>query len=187
MLSMLRNWKGKVEVDGIQYDSIQSIPIHKFSDGNAFNIRLYTQTHKHTASSENSVNEVSNSGEIRIKVKAYMTRKACPEFDFMAKFNNDEPMPLRTMTGTIEKETRGMLYMKLHGQGEPVFHCMRCGKQLTNPISQHYGIGLECMSKLGIVADIEDVDTIKKQLVDVTWEGWVIKSSITEMEEGKDD
>ena len=93
------------------------------------------------------------------------------------------PMPLRTMTGWVEKETRGMVYMHLHGVGEPVIRCLRCGKTLSNPISRHYGIGPECMSKLGIVADIEDVDTIKKQLVDVTWEGWIIKSAITEEED----
>ena len=187
MLTMLKNWSGKVEVDGVQYENIKSIPTEKFKSGNAFNIKLYSKTHIHNKSAETSKIEVSSSSEKRITVKAYMTKKASPEFDFMQKFNNDIPMPLRTMTGTIEKETRGMVYMNLHGVGEPVIRCMRCGKLLTNPISQHYGIGPECMSKLGIVADIEDVDTIKKQLVNVTWTGWVIKSAITEMEEIKND
>ena len=62
---------------------------------------------------------------------------------------------------------------------------MRCGRPLTNPVSQHYGIGPECMSKLGFVCDISDIDTIKKKLVDVVWEGWIIKSSIIEQEELK--
>ena len=125
--------------------------------------------------------------ECTITVKKYMTETASPSFDFMAKWNNNNPMPLRTMTGTIEKETRGMVYMKLHGQAEPVVRCMRCGRMLTNPVSQHYGIGPECMSKLGLSCDITDIDTIKKKLVDVTWEGWIIKSAIIEKEEKRND
>ena len=113
-----------------------------------------------------------------------MTEKAAPGFDFMLKWNNNNPMPMRTMTGTVEKETRGMVYMKLHGQAEPVVRCMRCGRLLTNPTSQIYGIGPECMEKLGLVRiEIDDVETIKRRLVDIVWEGWVIKSAIIEKEE----
>ena len=102
----------------------------------------------------------------------------------MAKFNNDNPMPLRTMQGTIEKETRGMVYMKLHGVGREEIHCMRCGRSLTNPISRHYGIGPECMQKVGFVGiGIEEVDLIKEKLQEVTWEGWIIKSAITDQRE----
>lgn len=187
MLTMLRNWTGEVEIDGVRYENMQSVSTADFKSGNSFNIKLYTKAHTQNKSVENAVNEVPESAEQRITVKAYMTRKATPEFDFMAKWNNDMPMPLRTMTGWVEKETRGMVYMHLHGVGEPVIRCLRCGKTLSNPISRHYGIGPECMSKLGIVADIEDVDTIKKQLVNVTWEGWIIKSAITEQEEVKND
>ncbi len=112
-----------------------------------------------------------------------MTRKASPDFDFMAKWNNDNPMPLRTMQGTIEKETRGMVYMHLHGVGLKEIRCLRCGKELTHPVSRLYGIGPECIKKVGIVADIEDVDSIKEQLENVEWTGWIIKSAITEQEE----
>ena len=41
---------------------------------------------------------------------------------------------------------------------------MCCGKELTNPISRHYGIGPVCLSKMGISRDIEDVAGIKEDL-----------------------
>jgi len=182
MITMLKNWKGSVEVNGKQYDSVASIPQSVFIVNKPFEIKLLSNNTRRAGNTDNKMVDVESKKEIRITVKKYMTQQSSPGFDFMAKWNKDIPMPLRTMTGTVEKETRGMVYMHLHGEGESVIRFMRCGKTLSNPISRHYGIGPECMSKLGIVADIEDVDTIKKQLVDVTWEGWIIKSAITEEE-----
>ena len=56
-------------------------------------------------------------------------------------------------------------------------------KELTNPVSRHYGIGPVCMGKVGIYCDIDRIDEIKEKLVDVKWSGWIIKSAITEREE----
>lgn len=187
MITMLANWKGAVEVNGNKYNSIAEVPRTVFVAGKPFDIKLLSNN-VHRVENTNTktvaaVSSVETPKEKRITVKQYMTRPSEGTFDFMTKWNKDIPMPLRTMTGWVEKETRGMVYMHLHGVGEPVIRCMRCGKTLSNPVSRHYGIGPECMSKLGIVADIEDVDTIKKQLVDVTWEGWIIKSAITEEED----
>ena len=123
----------------------------------------------------------------RFTVRQYMTQRACPEFDFMAKFNNDKPMPLRTMTGWIEKETKGMVYAHLQGMAEKTITCMRCGRELTNPVSRAYGIGPECLCKLGIVANIDAVDLIKEQLVETKWDGWIIRSAITKQEEVEND
>ena len=112
-----------------------------------------------------------------------MTKKATPEFDFMAQWNADKPMPMRTMIGTIDKETRGMIHVKLHGMGVPTITCLCCGKELTNPVSRHYGIGPICLSKMGISRDIEDVSGIKEDLQNITWNGWIIKSAVTEQKE----
>lgn len=125
---------------------------------------------------------------MRITVKKYMTQKATPEFDFMARWNNNVPMPLRTMVGTVERETKGMVYMKLHGDiyAERVTVCMKCGRVLTNPVSQFFGLGPECGGHNYVNPfDTEEelhaaVDTFRKQLQDITWEGWIIKSAITE-------
>lgn len=177
---LLKDWKGELQIGDKHYTSVERCNFDFNTLSNDAHIILHTATKSVTQS---VVDTVETKLQYLVTVKKYMTEKASPGFDFMAKFNHDNPMPLRTMTGTIEKETRGMVYMKLHGQAEPVVRCMRCGRQLTNPISQHYGIGPECMSKLGFVCDIEDVDTIKKKLLDVTWEGWVIKSSLLQFEE----
>lgn len=186
MLTMLKGWNGAVEVNGKAYDSIDTVLASNFEAGKPFTIVL--KAHKaETVQAQNkpetSVQKVSEKTEKRISVKAYMTRHATPEFDFMAKWNNDVPMPMRTMQGVIEKETRGMVYMRLHGFGEATITCAVCGKELTNPVSRHYGIGPICLSKLGIVREIDDVENIKEELENIEWTGWVIKSAITEEEE----
>ena len=183
MLSMLKGWNGKVEINGEEYETITSAIIKNKALNGRVHIKLYAPNVAGEVSGNSKAQvQECNSGEVRITVKPYMTKPATPEFDFMAKWNNNEPMPLRTMQGIKVKETPGMVYMELHGQGQETITCLRCGKTLTNPISRHYGIGPECMNKLGIMCNIEDVDTIKEKLVDKKWCGWVIKSSILEEE-----
>ena len=180
MLELLKNWSGEVDINDKHYMSIQDATkdFKRLSDN--IHIKLCSKSKK---LSTTQIDALESKSEYKVTVKRYMTEKSTPGFDFMAKWNKDNPMPLKIMTGTKEKETRGMVYMKLHGQADATVRCMRCGRQLTNPISQHYGIGPECMSKLGLVCDIDDIETIKKKLVDVVWEGWVIKSAIIEEEE----
>ena len=127
--------------------------------------------------------ELLDGKSYRISVRSYMTKPASLEFDFMAKWNNDKPMPLATMSGTVVRQTKGMVYMILHGEALPIVRCMRCGRTLSNPVSRKYGLGIECIQKVGIVADIDDVDSITEQLQKITWEGWIIRSAITECEE----
>lgn len=185
MIALLKDWKGEVEVNDERYEDGSKLAGFKPASGQ-IHIKLYS-ANKNACKSV--VDRLQDELQYRITVKRYMTEKSSAGFDFMAKFNNDNPMPLRTMIGTIEKETRGMVYMKLHGQAEPVIKCMRCGRTLTNPISMKYGIGPECITKVPFIMDLDinDVDGIKKKLVDVKWEGWIIKSAITEKEEVEND
>ena len=187
MISMLKTWKGAVEIDGTEYKSIQDamsvlktlkddIHIKLLSNHKDVNMSV-TDTSKDVSS-----DTLERETEYQITVKKYMTMKATPDFDFMLKWNNDKPMPMRIMQGTVEKETKGMVYMKLHGLAKPTITCYCCGKELTNPISRHYGIGPICLSKLGIIRDIEDVENIREDLVNITWEGWIIRSSILKKE-----
>lgn len=187
MISMLAGREGKATVNGTVYDNIDAfIALNKPLSGD-FHIILHTNAKK-------TVNEAENSGiqrEYRITVKQYMTKQAVPGFDFMAKWNNDVPMPLRVMTGTIEKETPGMYKMKLHGDiyAEKICRCMKCGKTLKNPVSQYFGIGPECgghnyVNPFDSEEELQQaVAAYRKQLQATTWTGWVIKSAITEMEE----
>lgn len=176
---LLNDWKGEIIVDN---------ELVKRSNFDFKRLSADSHIVLHSASKnvlKSKIEAVEAKTEYKITVKKYMIEKSSPEFDFMLKWNNDNPMPLRTMTGTVEKETRGMIYMKLHGQAEPVIKCMRCGRTLTNEVSKMYGIGPECITKIPFIMnlDMNDVEGIKKKLVDVTWSGWIIKSAITEKEE----
>ena len=125
----------------------------------------------------------------KITVKKDMTEPATANFDFQDKWNNGKPMPLCIMQGEVIKETRGMYYMNLQGKAEPTSKCLVCGKTLTNPISKLYGIGPECSEKVGLIRieseeeAKEKLKCIMEQIDDITWTGWVIKSSIKEWEE----
>ena len=187
MLEYLSNWKGTITVNGTEYATVadaSKIDFKSFSDD--IHIILHSKSKNQSESDLNA-----NKSEIRITVRAYMTKKSTPEFDFMAKWNNDVPMPLRTMVGTVEKETKGMVYMKLHGDiyANRILTCMKCGKPITNPISQYFGMGPECgrhnyVNPFNSEEELHDaVAAYKKQLQNITWEGWVIKSSILEREE----
>lgn len=180
MITMMKNWTGKIEIDGIVYDSIEDAQtvIKSFSDD--IHIKLLSNNKRTNTS---VVTTSDDAVEYEIEVKKYMTQKATPEFDFMSKWNNNEPMPMRIMQGTVEKETRGMVYMKLHGLAKPTITCYCCGKELTNPVSRHYGIGPICLGKLGISREIDDIENIREELVNITWEGWVIKSAIINKKE----
>ena len=180
MLTLLKDWEGTLEINGTSFDSARSV--NQTLSG-PVRILLHPKQ-KIAGNAKSSVTEqMTAEKQYQITVKQYMTKPASPEFDFMLKWNNNKPMPLRIMTGTIEKETRGMVYMKLHGMGQKTCNCMRCGRELTNPVSRLYGIGPECMQKLGLARDITEVEAITEDLVNVEWEGWIIKSAITNQEE----
>lgn len=181
MLTMLKEWKGDIEINGEKVDDLSGFkPV-----SGQIHIKLLPNDYKRKQTRNSSLQ--THSGEdtlYRITVKQYMTRKASPEFDFMAKWNSDNPMPMRTMIGWIEKETPGMVYMHLKGKAtDQEVTCMRCGRALTNPISKKYGIGPECMSKIGFIGDIEDVDRAREKIAEIEWSGWIIRSAITEQTE----
>lgn len=191
MLTMLANWKGSVTVNGVEYGSIKDVPANL--TGNIHITLHHAQPQavaiqQETTTSTNPVNEVEANPEVRITVKKYMTQKGSPSFDFMTKWNHDEPMPLRTMVGVKVKETRGMVYMKLHGDiwARQICTCMCCGRVLTNPVSQFFGIGPECgghnyVHPFNSEEELQEaVAQYKAKLQNTTWEGWVIKSAITE-------
>lgn len=182
MISLMKNWKGEVEVNGVHYNNISEVKISDLNDFDNVTIHLLSAVKKSLKSS-NSVLIDDDKKQYRITVKQYMTKPASPDFDFMKRWNNDIPMPMRIMQGTVEKETRGMVYMKLHGFARQTITCACCGKELTNPVSRYYGIGPICLAKLGIARQIDDIDNIKEDLAKIEWSGWVIKSSLLEFEE----
>lgn len=128
--------------------------------------------------------------QYKITVKQYMLKKSTPDFDFMKKWNNDNPMPLCTMVGEKLDETRGMVKMSLHGDifSTKTMTCMKCGKPITNEVSQYFGLGPVCgghnyTNPFATEAELKAaVSEYKKKLQHTTWEGWIIKSAILEKE-----
>lgn len=184
MLTELKNWKGQIQIHDTIYDTIDSVPVAEIAKNGSICIKLLPKCKMKQETQKISVPvEIKDEQqEVKLFVKQYMTKKASPEFDFMAKWNNNNPMPMREMVGVKIKETKGMVYYKLHGFAQETITCACCGKELTNPVSRFYGIGPICLSKLGIACDIADVEQIKEKLVQVQWEGWIIRSSIISKE-----
>lgn len=157
-----------------------------FEEGKPFKIVLVGTEDKNSSYKKEKM-EVGKC--YRITVKKYMTEPATSTFDFQDRWNNGIPMPLAVMQGTIEKETRGMYYMKLNGKAEPTSVCMCCGKKLTNPVSRLYGVGPDCGDKIGLIKieteqeAREKWEELSKYIGNISWEGWVIKSAIKEWEE----
>ena len=184
MLSMLKDVKGEVTINGEKYDSVKTALNTFHSDSDTITI---TFIRNHKERNRERVRALQSNTLKKITVKQYMTRKSTPEFDFMKQWNNDNPMPLRTMIGTVEKETRGMVYMKLHGDitEEKTLHCLKCGRAITNPVSQYFGMGPECggYNYINPFYSKEELENAVKDyrenvLKNITWEGWVIRSSI---------
>lgn len=125
----------------------------------------------------------------KIRVKKYMTEPPTVTFDFHSKWNDGKPMPFVIMKGEVIKETRGMYKMKLHAEAEETSICMCCGKPLTHPVSRLYGLGPECgkhayINPFSSEEELKkNLDEVRKKILDVTWEGYVIKSAIKEWEE----
>lgn len=189
MLSLLKDYKGSVEINGIKYDSIKDAIKRFKSNNDTITIKLSSNNEQ---SVKSSVRALQRKPLKKITVKQYMTRQATPDFDFMERWNNNNPMPLRTMIGTVEKETRGMVYMKLHGDitEEKTLHCLKCGRPITNPVSQYFGMGPECggHNYINPFYSKEELEQAVKEyretvLNNMTWEGWVVKSSILSEEE----
>lgn len=187
MLDLMNTWDGKIEIDNIIYDNLASAKAQFKGSLIGKHIKLYTNSKKpvneHPTTSQTRLGENTI---YKIKVRQYMTKKSSPEFDFMAKWNNDNPMPLRVMVGTKIKETAGMVYMKLNGDivADVTPTCMKCGKKITNKVSQFFGMGPECgehnyINPFDSDEELQNaVAQYKLKLQAMTWEGWIIKSAI---------
>lgn len=179
------NWEGELEINGTRYKSVIDIPKDIQIDSDTTVLLIPNET---VSAGQNTQ---ASDTEYRVTVRKYMTNKATPTFDFMAKWNNNVPMPLMTMIGTIEKETPGMYYMNLRADTSftTVDRCMNCGKVITNPVSKYFGMGPECgrhnyVNPFNSDDELKEaVDTYKREVLSkITWSGWVIKSAITKLE-----
>ena len=181
---MFENWVGKILINGKQADP--GIDLSGMSG--KVDITLLPYGYVEQDQSNTNQTEYSDDKEYVITVKSYMTQPSTDDFAFMRNFNKDVPMPLMTMVGTKEKESPKMFYMKLHGDiiAETVDTCMCCGRPLENPVSRYFGMGPIC-GKHNYVNPFDSQEELKKAVADykkqlrqITWEGWIPKSAILE-------
>lgn len=188
MLNLLKDYKGAVEVNGQSFDSLDSaLKGLKNFDGQ-LTIVLNKGAGERVSQASQQVEEIAGDKIYRIKVRQYMIKPSTPESDFHDKWNSGNPMPMRIMVGKKLKETKGMVQMELWGEitEDVTTHCMRCGRTLTNPVSKYFGIGPECGNH-GYNNPFDDEEELKravkevdKQLREIKWTGWVIKSALEE-------
>jgi len=188
MLDLLKDYEGKVIVNGTIYDNI-SIAINKLKNYNGtVEVKINFEKEQIEEKEIIKYKPLLDNNLYKIKVKQYMIKPSCPEFDFHEKWNNNIPMPMRIMVGRKLQETKGMIKMELWGDitEEQTNYCMKCGKTLTNPVSKYFGIGPECgehgyINPFNSQAELKEAIRIyKEKLNNIKWTGWVIRSSIEE-------
>ena len=184
MLEYLNNYNGPLTINNIDYVSVAAAKAALEGYEGAITIKFGSEPQK----SNNKVQSIADPTIYRIKVRQYMTKPPVPEFDFHAKWNNGNPMPMRIMVGRKIKETKGMLQMELWGQIVESKICMKCGKRLDNPVSQYFGMGPECGGH-NYINPFESEEELNKavkeydkELSNIRWTGWIIKSALEKFE-----
>lgn len=188
MLSLLKDYKGLVEINGKRYESIDAAIKDFTATEDIIRIKLTPKRDSALRNDSNSDagNEIPDDVPRRITVRQYMTKKSTPEFAFMKDYNSDIPMPMITMIGVVTDRIYRRVYMKLHGDitQEKTMRCLKCGRAINNPVSQYFGLGPECGGH-GYINPFYTEDDLKlaveecrKKLQQITWEGWIPKSAI---------
>lgn len=191
MLHLLKGYNnGSIRVNNIVFTSVNDAIKH-FQDYTGRLVIEIESSGLQGGFSPSKPQEVDAGQPIyKIKVKQYMIKPATPEFDFHDKMNNGHPMPMRIMIGKKLQETPGMVKMELWGEinEEISTHCMKCGRTLTNQVSKYFGIGPECGNH-GYNNPFDDeaelkraVKEVDKQLREIKWTGWIIKSALEKFE-----
>lgn len=192
MFELLQNFKGSVVVNDITFASIKEAEEHFKDYVGGLRILLKPNNvikyDNNTETSSTSTSTKQSSDIYRVEVKSYMSRPFEEGF-FLAKMNKS-PMPYLIMVGSIISQTEKMVKMDLHVDlnYDTSVKCIRCGRVLTNPISQYLHIGPECgasehMRLLNSGISIDEVrNRLQDSLKDVHWVGWIPKSAIVSAE-----
>lgn len=128
--------------------------------------------------------------EYKIEVSNSMLKSS----DFLIKWNGENLMPLKIMYGVKLKETKGMVMMRLHGdiKARLTKRCMCCGREITNPVSQYFGIGPKCgghnyVNPFSSEEELNQaIEAYRMKLVNTIWEGWIVKKWIESIDDDTD-
>ena len=190
MLQYLDNYNGSLRIDGKDYPNIAAA-ISALSD---YEGPLVIELNVSKSIADPVIEAPMVSADpsaipiYQIKVRQYMTKPPSVDFDFHDKWNGGVPMPMRVMVGKKIQETKGLVKMELWGEITETITpiCMKCGRVLTNKVSQYFGIGPECGGHNYTNPFSTDdelnaaVAQTKEQLSEIRWTGWIFKSAIEE-------
>lgn len=184
MFELLKDYPGQLTINNKQYNSVEEAE-SDFKDykGGITIVLNGVKSHKDTPKID------CNEKVFQISVRRYMTNYS-KDF-FLETWNDMGPMPFVTMIGIKLQETEKLVKMKLWADlcDGKITTCMCCGRPLSNPLSQYLGVGPECgaskhLKLLESGVNIQEVrKQFKEKLNEVTWEGWIIKSAITQVKE----
>jgi hypothetical protein len=126
---------------------------------------------------------MSRVAEMRVSVRQFLTK---PSTD--PKYKDKQPVPFRVMFGYVTQESKSAVFVHLRAKPEPASHCLRCGREITNPTSLLYGFGIECITKVPFATPLVDpnkldeyMKDLQSKMADIVWSGWLPKGHI-EME-----
>ena len=187
MLELLNGYNGNLIINNKEYSSVEEA--EKAFDGykGGCTIVINPTVNKLKTVAKNTTVESKDSHVYMIKVRRYMTN-----YDntfFLSKLN-ESPMPYMYMVGRVLQETNKLVKMECRADMvvPKTTVCMRCGRPLSNPISQYLGIGPECGAREhlayiengGSIAQAQE--SMRKELQNIKWTGWIIKSAIESQE-----
>ena len=114
VLDYISGWTGQVEIENQKFPDVRTA--RQFVQDSKKTVKcVVLHAVKQNALARSLETPVSNPDDVyKVTVKKYMTKPSTPDFDFMHRCNRDIPMPMSTMIGIVEKETPGMVYVKLH-------------------------------------------------------------------------
>lgn len=107
-------WKGPVQVNGIEYDSIDQalLSLKGFKGKLCVVFKEYRKPRE-------TIREQVCQHDIRISVRQYMINPPTSTFDFHERWNGGIPMPEKTMVGRIIQDNGGMYEMELRSENNP--------------------------------------------------------------------
>ena len=141
MLELLSNYEGKLKINNVEYENIKEAQ-KAFKDYKGGLTIILNEDQRKT------VHDIDTDIKFyQITVKKWMT--TYDESFFLEEYNEDGPMPFVTMVGFKLGETKNLIKMRLRADliTNKSTVCMRCGRSLSNPISQHLSLGPECGAK----------------------------------------
>lgn len=184
MFELLKNYPGELSVNNRDFKNVKEAEEYYKDYKGGLTILLKGIEQEETK-------QVNTDRVYQITVRRYMTNYS-RDF-FLEQWNPDGPMPYVTMIGTKIKETEKLIKMKLWADisENRITTCMCCGRPLSNPLSQYLGVGPECGASkhLKLLESGVSIDEVKRSfrehLKNIEWEGWIVKSAITQVKELK--